>query len=371
MNRTFWQGKRVLVTGHTGFKGSWLALWLQELGAQVIGYALDPPTDPNLFVAAEVGAGMTSVLADVRDLQQLMAVVEEHRPEIILHLAAQSLVRASYQAPVETYGSNVMGTVHALEVARLSDCVRAVVIVTSDKCYANREWVWGYRENEAMGGHDPYSSSKGCAELVTAAYRASYWGQGTSGRTVAVASARAGNVIGGGDWAKDRLVPDLLGALGRGDPLVARNPQAVRPWQHVLEPLSGYLTLAERLYRDGAKYADAWNFGPSADDVKPVRWIADRLTALWGNGAAWHTDDGPHPHEARLLTLDSSKARESLGWRPRWTLDQALLHTVEWQKAYLRGEPMRALMLDQIHAYTAAGHDDPAPETRRTTRHEP
>lgn len=352
MNQGFWQGKRVLVTGHTGFKGSYLCLWLQDMGAHVVGYALAPPTEPSLFTAAQVADGMTSVLGDVRDLAHLQAVVAEHQPEIILHLAAQALVRPSYAAPVETYSTNVMGTVHVLEAARLAQSVKVVVNVTSDKCYANREWVWGYRENEAMGGHDPYSSSKGCAELVAAAYRASYWSQ--DGR-VQLGSARAGNVIGGGDWAKDRLLPDLLAALGRGEPAVIRNPASVRPWQHVLEPLSGYLRLAERLWSDGAAFADGWNFGPSADDVQPVGWIADRITALWGGEASWQTTGEPQLHEARLLMLDSAKARDALGWRPRWTLDQALRHTVQWQQAFLRGEPMRAVTLSQIYAYTAVG----------------
>jgi CDP-glucose 4,6-dehydratase len=352
MNQAFWQGKRVLVTGHTGFKGSYLCLWLQDMGAHVVGYALAPPTEPSLFSAAQVADGMTSVLGDIRDLAHLQAVVAEHEPEIILHLAAQALVRPSYAAPVETFSTNVMGTVHVLEAARLSKSVNVVVNVTSDKCYANREWVWGYRENEAMGGHDPYSSSKGCAELVTAAYRASYWSQ--DGR-VQLGSARAGNVIGGGDWAKDRLLPDLLAALSRGEPAVIRNPASVRPWQHVLEPLSGYLLLAERLWTDGAAFADGWNFGPSADDVQPVRWIADHVTALWGGGARWQTTGEAQLHEARLLTLDSAKARDALPWRPRWTLDQALRHTVQWQQAFLRGEPMRAVTLSQIYAYTATG----------------
>jgi CDP-glucose 4,6-dehydratase len=355
MNEQFWQGKRVLLTGHTGFKGSWLALWLQHLGADVVGFALAPHTQPNLFDAADVGRGMTSVIGDIRDLAALQQVVAQHQPEIILHLAAQAIVRESYTSPVETFGSNVMGTVHVLEAARLSDSVKVVVNVTSDKCYANREWVWGYREHEAMGGHDPYSSSKGCAELVTAAYRASYWQEGRSARPIATASARAGNVIGGGDWAKDRLVPDLIGALGRGEPLVVRNPNSVRPWQHVLEPLSGYLTLAERLHTDGHAFADGWNFGPSGDDVKPVRWIADHLTSLWGEGSSWGTDGGQHPHEARLLTLDSSKAREQLQWRPRWNIEQALQQTVAWQKAYLAGEPVHATTLAQILEYTR-GH---------------
>lgn len=345
---TFWRGRRVLLTGHTGFKGSWLALWLQSLGAEVHGLALPAPTDPALFDQAKVSAGMaSSTLADIRDLAAVHGVFERSKPEILLHLAAQPLVRLSYEQPVETFATNVMGTVHVLEAARQCDSLRAIVNVTTDKCYENREWVWGYRENEAMGGHDPYSASKGCAELVTAAYRRSFLSQGR----VALASARAGNVIGGGDWAADRLVPDILRAFERKEPVLIRNPHAIRPWQHVLEPLSGYLVLAERLFTQGQSHAEAWNFGPRDDDVQPVQWIVERLVSEWGQGASWKLNLGDHPHEANYLKLDIAKARQGLGWQPRWTLAQALSRIVEWQQAWLAGQDMQALCLHQIEQY--------------------
>ena len=285
LSPSFWKDKRVLITGHTGFKGGWLSIWMQRLGATVAGYALDPPTETSLFDAAQVAESMTSVIADVRDLDRLDGFVSEFRPQVIFHMAAQSLVRRSYADPVDTYGSNVMGTVHVLEAARRCGDVRAVVNVTSDKCYENREWPWGYRENEPMGGHDPYSSSKGCAELITSAYRRSYFSsEPATGRSAppALASARAGNVIGGGDWAEDRLVPDIMRAFLSGQAVVIRNPGSVRPWQHVLEPLRGYLTLAERLHNEGSDFAQAWNFGPSDNDARPVGWLVDRLCSLWG-----------------------------------------------------------------------------------------
>ncbi len=281
----FWKGKRVLVTGHTGFKGSWLSLWLQSMDAQVVGYALAPPTNPSLFEVAEVAKGMTSIIGDIRDLEHLRRVFAEHKPEIVIHMAAQPLVRYSYIEPVETYSTNVMGTVNLLEAVRSTGSVKAVVNVTSDKCYENREWVWGYRENEAMGGYDPYSNSKGCAELVTSAYRNSYFHPekyGTHG--VAIASGRAGNVIGGGDWAGDRLIPDIVRAIMQGKPVNIRSPHAIRPWQHVLEPLSGYLVLAQKLYEEGAAYAEGWNFGPNDEDAKPVQWIVEKLTQGLGRG---------------------------------------------------------------------------------------
>ena len=272
----FWRGRRVFLTGHTGFKGGWLALWLQRLGADVTGYALDPPTTPSLFAVARVGAGMRSIINDIRDAETLAQAMREAQPEIVIHMAAQPLVRYSYQAPVETYATNVMGTVHLLEAVRQTDSVRAVVNVTSDKCYENREWVWGYRENEPMGGYDPYSNSKGCAELVTAAYRNSYFNPAQySQHGVALASARAGNVIGGGDWAEDRLIPDILRAIAAGEAVNIRSPHAIRPWQHVLEPLSGYLLLAQRLIEDGPAHAEGWNFGPSEEDARPVQWIVE------------------------------------------------------------------------------------------------
>lgn len=349
MNSAFWQGKRVLITGHTGFKGSWLSLWLQSMGAEVTGYALEPSTEPNLFKVARVGEAMTSVIADIRDLPSLQQAVRGARPEIVIHMAAQALVRHSYQNPVETYAINVMGTAHVLEAVRHTPGVKAVVVVTSDKCYENKEWVWGYREDEPMGGYDPYSSSKGCAELVTAAYRNSYFNAAEHDKHgLALASSRAGNVIGGGDWAEDRLIPDILRAIEVGKPVSIRCPEAIRPWQHVLEPLSGYLALAEKLYTNGATYAGGWNFGPADEDAKPVRWIAERLTQLWGKNATWQIGADLHPHEAHCLKLDCSKATARLNWRPRWNLAHTLSSIVMWHQAFLNGADMRAFTLDQI-----------------------
>lgn len=352
VDMSFWAGKEVLLTGHTGFKGSWLALWLQTMGAKVIGYALPPPTNPSIFVAANVVKGMTSLEGDVRDFPALAKVFEKYQPEIVIHMAAQSLVRHSYNNPIETYATNVMGTVHLLEAARMAGGVRAIINVTSDKCYENSEWVWGYRENEAMGGHDPYSSSKGCAELVTAAYRNSYFNPGNiAEHQVALASVRAGNVIGGGDWAADRLIPDIMRAIVQGKPVHIRNPHAIRPWQHVLEPLSGYLMLAERLCKEGAAFSEAWNFGPNDEDAKPVSWIAERLTRIWGAGASWVLHGGDHPHEAHHLKLDCSKAKSRLDWQPRWHLEETLGAIVEWHHAHQRGKDMREATLQQIAKY--------------------
>ena len=348
IRRDFWAGRKVLVTGHTGFKGAWLALWLTALGARVYGYALAPPTTPSLWQFVAARGGIESTVADVRDAAGLSASVEAFGPEIIFHLAAQSLVRASYDDPVGTYATNVMGTVHVLEAVRRARGVRAVVNVTSDKCYENREWVWGYRENEAMGGRDPYSNSKGCAELVTAAYRASYFDAADS---TAVASARAGNVIGGGDWAVDRIVPDLVRAALSGTPAQVRNPNAIRPWQHVLEPLSGYLLLAQSLCERPQMAAGAWNFGPPDDDAVSVEFIAREVARLWGPPASWSGDGGEHPHEAHFLKLDSSKARSSLGWKPRLGLGMALEWTVQWYKAQAQGGDAMALTLAQIEKF--------------------
>jgi CDP-glucose 4,6-dehydratase len=354
MNLTFWRGKRVFLTGHTGFKGSWLALWLQQLGAEVVGYSLEAPTQPSLFDAAQVAEGMTSQIGDVRDLTHLQAAMLQAQPDIALHLAAQPLVRYSYQQPVETYATNVMGTVNFLEAVRHTPSVRVAVVITSDKCYENREWVWGYRENEAMGGHDPYSNSKGCAELVTAAYRSSFFAPETYGaHQVAVASGRAGNVIGGGDWALDRLIPDMIKAFHQGQPVLIRNPHAIRPWQHVLEPLSGYLLLAENLWNSGPEFVGGWNFGPSDEDAKPVSWIVDRLTNLWSNGATWQLDGGSHPHEASYLKLDCSKAKLRLGWEPRLTLADTLEWVVEFYQGFYSGQSARAIADAQIQRYQA------------------
>ena len=350
---SFWAGKSVFLTGHTGFKGSWLSLWLQSMGAKVIGYALAPPTNPSLFSVAKVAEGMSSIEGDIRDIAALSKAFEKYQPEIVIHMAAQSLVRHSYANPIETYATNVMGTVHVLEAARQVGSVRAIINVTSDKCYENREWIWGYRENEAMGGYDPYSNSKGCAELVTAAYRNSYFNpHNHAEHGVALASARAGNVIGGGDWAEDRLIPDIMRAIVQGMPVKIRNPHAIRPWQHVLEPLSGYLLLARKLYEKGANYAEGWNFGPNDEDAKSVQWIVENLTQAWGKDASWILDKGDHPHEAHYLKLDCSKAKARLDWHPRWHLQNALNAIIEWHCAHRDGKDMRELTLRQINAYS-------------------
>lgn len=347
----FWHGKTVLLTGHSGFKGSWLSLWLQAMGAKVHGLALPPPTAPSLYEAANVAEELaSSAWVDIRDGAAVRARVEAVQPEIVLHLAAQPLVRLSYEQPVDTFATNVMGTVHLLEAARHTPSVRAIVNVTTDKCYENREWVWGYREDEPMGGHDPYSNSKGCAELVSSAYRRSF----LAGRGIALATARAGNVVGGGDWAADRLVPDILKALQDDRPVLIRNPHATRPWQHVLEPLSGYLVLAQALVNQGQAVAQAWNFGPRDEDARPVQWIVEHLCGLWGGQASWTLQPGEHPHEANFLKLDISKARQHLGWQPRWTLEHALARIVQWHQAWLQGQDLRASCLRQINEYQAS-----------------
>lgn len=352
MNPEFWRGRKVFLTGHTGFKGSWLSLWLQQMGAELTGYALLPPTDPSLFEVACVGQGMTSIIADIRDGVALSAGMRRAAPEIVIHMAAQPLVRRSYVDPVETYSTNVMGTVHLLEAVRQTPSVRSVVNVTTDKCYENREWVWGYRENEPMGGFDPYSNSKGCAELVSAAYRNSFFNAAKHGEhQVALATARAGNVIGGGDWAVDRLIPDILAAFARGEPVVLRNPQATRPWQHVLEPLRGYLMLAEKLHTAGPAFAEAWNFGPHTDDARPVEWIVRQLAEKWADGARWQIDDSEHPHEAGYLKLDISKAAHGLNWHPALRLAEALDLIVVWARCQQSGGDLRALTQAQILDY--------------------
>ena len=352
MNPDFWRNKRVFLTGHTGFKGSWMSLWLQRLGAELTGYALLPPTVPSLFEEGRVGEGMHSIIGDIRDLSALQDALKVAQPEIVIHMAAQPLVRYSYSNPVETYQTNVMGTVHLLEAVRHVPGVKAVVNITTDKCYENREWVWGYRENEPMGGYDPYSNSKGCAELVSAAYRSSFFNANEySKHGVAVATVRAGNVIGGGDWAQDRLIPDIVAAFQNGKTVNIRNPHAIRPWQHVLEPLRGYLTLAQHLYEEGPAYAEGWNFGPNDEDAKPVGWIVEKMADMWGDGADWQVDTAEHPHEASYLKLDISKARSRLNWHPVLHLEDSLKYIIDWTKARHDGADIRMLTLSQINTY--------------------
>lgn len=346
--KAFWSGKRVLVTGHTGFKGGWLSLWLDSLGAQVSGFSLTPITTPNFFTICDLRSKVDSHIGDIRNFKAFQSAIEAAKPEIIFHLAAQPLVRLSYAEPVETYATNVMGVVHLLEAARLTGGIKAIVNVTTDKCYENKEWLWGYRENEAMGGYDPYSSSKGCSELVTQAYRQSF----LVNEGIRVASARAGNVIGGGDWSLDRLVPDLLRALEANQPALIRNPSAIRPWQHVLEPLYGYLILAEKLFLErGEVFAQAWNFGPNDSDARPVSWIADQLVRSWGGSANWALDGEPHPHEANYLKLDISKAKDGLGWSPTWDLSIALKRIIEWHLAFQAKKDMYQFSLHQVTQY--------------------
>lgn len=346
VNRNFWNGKRVFLTGHTGFKGSWLSLWLSSMGAQVKGYALEAPTTPSLFETAKVTSVLESEIGDIRDYQKLSQSMNSFEPDVLIHMAAQPLVRFSYQEPIETYDTNVLGTAKVLEAARGCKQLKAIVSVTTDKCYENKEWIWGYREDESMGGHDPYSSSKGCAELVTSAYRRSFMLQ----QGVGLATARAGNVIGGGDWAEDRLIPDILKAFEKKQSVIIRNPKSTRPWQHVLEPLSGYLILAQKLYDKPDEYSEGWNFGPHDIDTKPVDWILDNMIQMWP-GASWKLDSGNHPHEAGFLKLDISKAKSRLNWQPTWSLETALDKIVKWQKAWLDSENMQAICLEEINEY--------------------
>lgn len=348
MNSGFWKGKTVFLTGHTGFKGGWMAHWLTEIGARVHGYSLEPPTQPNFFTETHLRNRLaSSVIGDIGDLAALTSALQKAKPKIIIHMAAQPLVRESYNTPVQTFSSNVMGTINLLEAARQVGSAKAIVNITTDKCYDNKEWLWPYRENDRLGGHDPYSASKACAEIVGAAYRDSF----LTDANIHMASVRAGNVIGGGDWATDRLIPDFLRALDAGETLKIRSPNAVRPWQHVLEPLSGYLLLAEKLYTEGGAFAEAWNFGPNDDDAKPVSWIVEQLCAR-APGAKWQTENAQQLHEAGLLKLDSSKAKAKLGWAPRWNLEVALSKTIEWHLAWREMKNVSEFCLDQIRKYS-------------------
>ena len=350
INKNFWKGKKVFLTGHTGFKGSWLSLWLQNMGVLVKGYSLDVNTKPALFTQANVAAEMESEIGDIRNLGQLTESMVSFSPDILIHMAAQPLVRLSYQEPVDTYTTNVIGTVNVLEAARKCPNLKAIVSVTTDKCYENKEWEWGYRENEPMGGHDPYSSSKGCAELVTSAYRRSFFSNKNS---ASLASARAGNVIGGGDWSNDRLLPDILKAFENLEPVIIRNPNATRPWQHVLEPISGYLVLAQMLYEFGDDYAEAWNFGPKDESCKPVKWVIDKMVNLWGESTSWKLDKNDNPHEAGLLKLNCSKALKRLKWKSMLDIEDSLRLTIDWHQNFLKGNDSLNECLSQIKEYTS------------------
>jgi CDP-glucose 4,6-dehydratase len=362
LNRSFWRGRSVFLTGHTGFKGSWLSLWLDLLGAKVTGYALDPPTQPSLFEQAKLTGCVRSIRADIRDFQRLKSAMAECAADVVIHMAAQSVVRRGYEDPIETYSSNVMGTVYVLEALRQLQRPCVVVNVTSDKCYSNREWAWGYRENEPMGGRDPYSNSKGCAELVTEAYRESFFPPGLLDQHgIAIASARAGNAVGGGDWTSDQLIPDLVRAFLAGEPCPIRDPSAIRPWQFVLEPLRGYLMLAERLAGDAPRFAFGWNFGPAESDAKPVSWVANELVHSWGDGASWICDGRMHPKEAHFLKLDASKAKTRLDWHPVLPLHQALDWIVEWYRAYQAGADLGLLTRSQIERYEGLLQNKPLP----------
>jgi len=353
VNRQFWQGKKVFITGHTGFKGSWLSLWLLSMGADVYGYSLKPPTVPSLFELCRLDKMVQTKIADVRDYLCLEKSMQEFQPEIVIHMAAQALVRDSYKIPVDTYAINVMGTVHLLEAAKKTASVSTILNITTDKCYENKEWAWGYRENEPMGGYDPYSSSKACSELVTSAYRSSFFNpEQYEVHKVSLASARAGNVIGGGDWATDRLIPDCVKSLINNEPILIRNPNAIRPWQHVLEPLAGYLMLCEKQYNEGAHYAEGWNFGPDDKDAKSVEYIVNKMCTLWGDHAQYIIDDGQHPHEAHYLKLDCSKAKSILKWQPKWSLDLALAKIVAWNHGYIADKKaVTDISIQQINEY--------------------
>ncbi len=347
MNNCFWKNKRVLITGHTGFKGGWLSLWLDKLGAVVTGYALEPNTNPNLYENAEVYKNIGSTIADIRDKTKITDIVKEFRPEIVFHMAAQPLVRYSYENPVETYSTNVIGTLNLYEAARESQTVKVIVNITTDKCYENKEWIWGYRENDRLGGYDPYSNSKACVELLTSAYRDSFF----KNENICVATARAGNVIGGGDWSKDRLIPDIFRSIYKNEKIKIRNPNSIRPWQFVLEPLYGYMLLAEKTYLDGQKYAEAWNFGPYESDTKNVRWIVEKIVELLGNKHKWEIEKSSDLHEAKNLMLDISKAKNVLGWQPTLKLGEALGLIIEWQESFEKNKNMRDVCYRQIEYF--------------------
>lgn len=352
MNQSFWKDKKIFITGHTGFKGAWLSMLLQSLGADLVGYSLPSPTNPSLFNICSLKEKMVHIESDLRDLDALSGAIKTHQPEIIIHLAAQSLVRLSYEDPIETYSTNVMGSLNLLEAARQAGSAKAIVMVTTDKCYENKEWDWGYRENEPMGGFDPYSSSKGCCELMIASFRRSFFSpEKYNEHQTAIASARAGNVIGGGDWALDRLIPDIFRALMAKEEILIRSPHAIRPWQHVLESLTGYLLLAEKLFQEGVEYAQGWNFGPYDHEAKPVSWIVAQLTKQWGDDASYRIDGAIQPHEATYLKLDSSKAINKLGWKPRWGLNRALQETMLWYQAYQANKDMCSISINQINTF--------------------
>lgn len=348
LDNIFWKNKKVFLTGHTGFKGSWLSIWLKKLGASVAGFSLEPPTNPSLFQEASVSDGMLSIIGDIRNLKNITKSMMDFSPDILIHMAAQPLVRVSYDNPIETFETNIMGTVNIFEAAKKCPNLRAIVNITTDKCYENKEWVWGYRENDPMGGHDPYSSSKGCVELITSAYRKSFFNEEF---TPYLASARAGNVIGGGDWATDRLIPDIFKALKKNKPVFIRHPKAIRPWQHVLEPLSGYLNLAQKLFTFGKNYAEAWNFGPQHNDAKPVEWIVENIIEQWGGNNSWKKEINKQPYEAKILKLDITKANNLLNWKPKLTLSQALDLTVGWHKSWLNGDNAENICLEQINTF--------------------
>ena len=353
---SFWngifQGKKILITGHTGFKGSWLSILLYKLGAELYGYALEPPTNPNLYSQAKIDRFITSYIENILDFEKLLKVIKEVKPDVIIHMAAQPLVKESYENPVETFSTNIMGTVNLLEAIRLTQSVKAVINVTTDKCYENKEWHWGYRENEPLGGYDPYSNSKACSELVTSSYRNSFFNPlNYKEHGIAVATARAGNVIGGGDWAKDRLIPDFFRAIEKGNELLIRSPLSIRPWQFVLEPLVGYLTLAAKLIEYGGEFAEAWNFGPDDIDNKNVEWIANSICNIWGDGISYKIDSTQQLHEATYLKLDCSKAKRKLGWFPKWSIEKTIQSIVEWNKGYINGEDVFQITDNQINEF--------------------